>query len=284
MVRNVDGMIFGEHRARAAIDLPTSLTSRGGPEIQEGARGDRRTTRSTPTTCTSPRACATTSGRRRSSPTWSTLGALTVGDRDHPRDRADAGTSWARPGTPAPGWCGRRSPTCGCTARPPASPTPSTSGCRWRSAPTGCRPGRLSLLAEMKVARQELVEQGHPITAKDLVTMVTSGAAEVAGLGGKLGRLEVGRVADLVVLAPPGRRRLRVGVCDSTPADVELVMIGGDVAYGRTGLGALARCRPDGPRPRAGRRVGPADAAGHQLRGEPGRRARRRGCRRSGGR
>ena len=25
MVRNVDGMVFGKHRARAAIDLPTSL-------------------------------------------------------------------------------------------------------------------------------------------------------------------------------------------------------------------------------------------------------------------
>ena len=35
MVRNVDGMIFGEHRARAAIDLPTSLTSRGGPEFKK---------------------------------------------------------------------------------------------------------------------------------------------------------------------------------------------------------------------------------------------------------
>ena len=35
MVRNVDGMVFGEHRARAAIDLPTSLTSRGGPEFKK---------------------------------------------------------------------------------------------------------------------------------------------------------------------------------------------------------------------------------------------------------
>ena len=80
--------------------------------------------------------------------------------------------------------------------------------------------GSMSLLAEMKVARQQLLEQDHPISAKDLVTMVTSGAAEVAGLGGKLGSLEVGRVADLVVMArqdddvlrvrlrlDPGRRR-----------------------------------------------------------------------------
>ena len=36
--------------------------------------------------------------------------------------------------------------------------------------------GSMSLLGEMKVARQQLVEQGHPVTAKDLVTMVTSGS------------------------------------------------------------------------------------------------------------
>ena len=41
MVRNVDGMVFGEHRARAAIDLPTSLTSPRRPGVQEGARRDR---------------------------------------------------------------------------------------------------------------------------------------------------------------------------------------------------------------------------------------------------
>ncbi len=34
MVRNVDGLVLGEHRARAAIDLPSSLTSRGGPEMK----------------------------------------------------------------------------------------------------------------------------------------------------------------------------------------------------------------------------------------------------------
>ena len=62
--------------------------------------------------------------------------------------------------------------------------------------------------------------------------MVTSGAADVAGLGGKLGSLEVGRVADLVVMARQDDDA-HESVCDSTPADVELVMIGGDVAYGR---------------------------------------------------
>ncbi|MEO7350286.1 MAG: amidohydrolase family protein, partial [Marmoricola sp.] len=93
--------------------------------------------------------------------------------------------------------------------------------------------GSLSLLAEMKVARQELLNQEHPITAKELVAMVTSGAADVAALGDKLGRLEVGRVADLVVMARQDADA-HESVCASTPADVELVMIGGDVAYGRS--------------------------------------------------
>ncbi len=62
--------------------------------------------------------------------------------------------------------------------------------------------------------------------------MVTSGAADVAGLGEKLGRLEVGRAADLVVMARQDTDP-HESVCDSTPADVELVMIGGDLVYGR---------------------------------------------------
>ena len=66
MVRNVDGMIFGEHRARAAIDLPTSRTGAVGRSSRRCSTRSR-TTRSMRTTCTSPRACATTSVRRRSS-------------------------------------------------------------------------------------------------------------------------------------------------------------------------------------------------------------------------
>jgi hypothetical protein len=85
----------------------------------------------------------------------------------------------------------------------------------------------------MKVARQELVNQGRPISARDLVTMVTSRAASVAGLGDQLGSIEVGRAADLVVLARTDTDPYE-SVCDSAPSEVELVLIGGDLAYGRT--------------------------------------------------
>ena len=57
-----------------------------------------------------------------------------------------------------------------------------------------------SLLAELKVARRELFNQGAKPTPKQLVDMVTRDAAKMAGLEDKLGQLEAGRPADLVVL------------------------------------------------------------------------------------
>ena len=62
--------------------------------------------------------------------------------------------------------------------------------------------------------------------------MVTAGAADIAGLGDQLGRLAAGRPADLVVLQ---RRHDDPydNVVAAYPSWVDLVMIGGDVIYGR---------------------------------------------------
>ncbi|WP_036223872.1 amidohydrolase family protein [Marmoricola sp. URHB0036] len=231
MVRNVDGMIFGEHRARAAIDLPTSLTGRGGPEFQnvldaitagevdahylhlaEGMRDNERS-------------------QKEFDLLADTLKGLTKAtviihgtalSRDQLGQAADAGARLV--------WSPQSNLRLyGETTRAGDAldvGLPMALGADWLPS------GSMSLLGEMKVARQQLVEQDHPITAEDLVTMVTSGAAEVAALGGKLGSLEVGRVADLVVMARQDDDAYE-SVCESTPADVELVMIGGDVAYGR---------------------------------------------------
>ena len=100
--------------------------------------------------------------------------------------------------------------------------------------------GSPSLLAELKIARQSLVEQGHPATAQQLVRMVTSVAASIAALDGQLGLLAAGRPADILVL-----RRLHPdpweSVVLSMPGDVELVTIDGDLAYGRADwIGQLA--------------------------------------------
>ena len=92
--------------------------------------------------------------------------------------------------------------------------------------------GSPSLLHELKIAERVLAEQAAKVTAKDLVHMVTAGAAEIAGLGDKLGQLDVGRPADLVVLQKR-RDDPYDNVVAAYPSWVDLVMIGGDVIYGR---------------------------------------------------
>ena len=92
--------------------------------------------------------------------------------------------------------------------------------------------GSTSLLAEMKVARRELARQGHPIAAADLVAMVTSVAARLAGLDDHLGAVAEGRPADLVVLERHHPDPYE-NVCLADPSWVDLVCIGGDVTYGR---------------------------------------------------
>ena len=92
--------------------------------------------------------------------------------------------------------------------------------------------GSPSLLAELKVARQALIEEGRPATARQLVRMVTVDAARVAGLDDNLGRLAAGRPADVLVLE---RRHPDPweAVAQAAPSCVDLVVLGGDVAYGR---------------------------------------------------
>ncbi len=233
MVRNVDGMIFGEHRARAVIDLPSSLgaNARGGPEftkiieaigrdeidahyihLAEGKRDNERSqnefahladdlgglTRATViihgTALTRAQLGAAKDAGARL--VWSPQSNLRLyGETTRAADALDVGL-------------------------------PVALGADWLPS------GSMSLLDELKVARAELVDQGHPLTARQLVTMVTAGAADVAALGDRLGRLAAGRAADLVVLARRNADSYE-SVCASTPADVELVMVGGDVAYGR---------------------------------------------------
>jgi 5-methylthioadenosine/S-adenosylhomocysteine deaminase len=96
--------------------------------------------------------------------------------------------------------------------------------------------GSQSLLAEQKVARRTLVRQGTGLTreqlVKKLVQMVTSEAAAIAGVGDQLGQLAAGRVADVLVL----ERHVEdpwENVVEADPSWVELVTIGGDLAYGR---------------------------------------------------
>ncbi|MGC4000996.1 MAG: amidohydrolase family protein [Anaeromyxobacter sp.] len=92
--------------------------------------------------------------------------------------------------------------------------------------------GSASLLAELKVARRELHRQGAAVDDRRLVELVTRDAARIAGLEAHLGRLAPGRPADLLVLE---RRREDpwTNVVEAEPSWVELVTLGGDLAYGR---------------------------------------------------
>lgn len=95
--------------------------------------------------------------------------------------------------------------------------------------------GSTSLLGEVKVARRCLALEGHPYGAKKLVDMLTRDAAKIAGLEDKLGELKDGRPADLVVF----ERRHEdpwENVVEAEPAWVDLVMINGDLTYGREDL------------------------------------------------
>jgi cytosine/adenosine deaminase-related metal-dependent hydrolase len=92
--------------------------------------------------------------------------------------------------------------------------------------------GSPSLLDELHVAGRLLEVQGVVLEPARLVRMVTSGAAAIAGAADTLGCIAPGRVADLVVLdrlaEDPWESVLR-----ADRRAVELVVLGGDVAYGR---------------------------------------------------
>ena len=241
MVRNVDGMIFGEHRARAAIDLPAGLgaNARGGPEFKKVLEAIERKEVDAHYLHLSEGMRDNERSRKEFHHLTDDLGGLTSATviihgsamtRDELGAAKDAGARLV--------WSPQSNLRLyGETTRAADAldvGLPVGLGADWLPS------GSLSLLAEMKVARQELADQGRSITAKQLVTMVTSGAADVAALGARLGRLAAGRVADLVVMARNDDDAYE-SVCSSTPADVQLVMIGGDVAYGRRDwVGALA--------------------------------------------
>ncbi len=100
--------------------------------------------------------------------------------------------------------------------------------------------GSTSLLTELKVAARTLARQGHPLQPRQLVEMITSTAAQIAALGEQLGTLAQGRPADLLVLE---RRRQDPydNVVAADPSWIELVMVDGDLAYGNADwLTALA--------------------------------------------
>jgi 5-methylthioadenosine/S-adenosylhomocysteine deaminase len=230
LVRNVDRNIFSQHHARTLIDLPASLTSWGGDGLQaildgitsgdvnafyvhlaEGQRSNQRSIDEFDHLVSMNGLTTATIIIHGSALTRTQLGQA-----------ADAGAKLV--------WSPQSNLRLyGETTRAGDAldvGLPVGLGADWLPS------GSTSLLAEMKVARQELANQNHPITASELVAMVTTRAAQIAGLGDKLGSLEIGRPADVLVLARTDPEPYE-SVCAATPNDVELVLIGGHLAYGR---------------------------------------------------
>lgn len=272
LVRNVDGVVFGRHRARSMIDLPSGPGSRGVEDLArivgaiaagdvdafyvhlaEGRRDNARSVEEfdrlvdlgglTPATVIIHGTALThdqlgTAAQAGAALVWSPQSNLRLyGETTRAADALDVGL-------------------------------PVALGADWLPS------GSTSLLAEMKVAREELAGQGRPVSAHELVAMVTSTAARISGLADRLGTLEVGRPADLVVLRRCDPDPFE-SVCAAIPNDVELVLVGGGVAYGRTDwVRALAQV-PDDPRLEPVLAWGRSmlldtSDAGHGPQGEPG--------------
>ena len=230
LVRNVDLWIFGDHRARSMIDLPSSTSGRDFPRLQkiladigngdidafylhlsEGRRGDERSRTEFARVLSMDAATAST-----------VLIHASALDADQIHQVADAGCKlvWS------PQSNLRLYGETTLAAEAIGAGMPVALGADWLPS------GSTSLLAEMKVARRELARQGHQIAAADLVAMVTRGAAGIAGLGDHLGEIAPGRPADLLVLERHHPDAYE-NVCLAEPSWVEMVLIGGDITYGR---------------------------------------------------
>jgi 5-methylthioadenosine/S-adenosylhomocysteine deaminase len=101
-------------------------------------------------------------------------------------------------------------------------------------APDWSPSGDANVLGELKAAARVNREQwGNAIPAKTLWQMATSNPADIIGMGDKLGRIQVGYQADLVVIRGD-RRSPYNGIIDADASDVLMTVIDGEMLYGQT--------------------------------------------------
>jgi cytosine/adenosine deaminase-related metal-dependent hydrolase len=96
--------------------------------------------------------------------------------------------------------------------------------------------GSANLLAELKIA--DKINQnvwGSKISEQQLFQMVTINGAKAFGMANELGTIEVGKMADLLIVAKNEADPYR-NLIDSRPQDVELVTVSGDPLFGATDL------------------------------------------------
>ncbi|MCU1279119.1 MAG: S-adenosylhomocysteine deaminase [bacterium] len=123
-------------------------------------------------------------------------------------------------------------------------PTARTAGVTVALAPDWSMGGSQNLLDEMRFA--DTWDNGHwsdSLSAQDLLTMTTTNAAAAVGLGSKIGKIEVGYLADLAVYSGDVAKPYDA-VLAATPKDVAMVMVGGAVLYGDAALVAAGAAQP----------------------------------------
>jgi cytosine/adenosine deaminase-related metal-dependent hydrolase len=99
--------------------------------------------------------------------------------------------------------------------------------------------GSINLLDELRAADQLATDHGWtPVTRARLFRMVTIDAAKALGVASDLGSIEVGKKADLMVVAGSGDPLGRLFA--ATPKQVRLVMVNGKVLFGDQSLAAAA--------------------------------------------
>jgi cytosine/adenosine deaminase-related metal-dependent hydrolase len=92
--------------------------------------------------------------------------------------------------------------------------------------------GSKSLFGELKVARVYSQANGNPFTDEQLVRMATLTGAEILGWESQLGSLEVGKRADLVVVAGQDEGAAVAPLFAGDERTVQLVVINGTPRYG----------------------------------------------------
>lgn len=102
-------------------------------------------------------------------------------------------------------------------------------------APDWSPSGSSGVLAELRYAYEWNRRQTPPVfDDAEMVKMATANAATLAGAAAKIGTLEPGAAADLIVM-PRGRTPL-LALLDSRPGAIRLVVVGGRPLMGEPGL------------------------------------------------
>lgn len=104
--------------------------------------------------------------------------------------------------------------------------------------------GSQNLLDELRFADEyDDKNWGNVLTPKELVTMATENGAKAVGLADRLGKIEVGAVADVAVYGGD-RGKPYDAILAATPREVRLVVIGGVPLYGESVLEPAAPAPP----------------------------------------